>query len=61
MEMQGIIEILAEMKADRKADREALNKMNAKIDANQAKAIKQEEILANISLRMNANLKDQRE
>jgi hypothetical protein len=43
--------------AERKADREVLNEMNAKMDANQAKATKQEEMMAEISARMTINLK----
>jgi uncharacterized protein YhaN len=35
--------------------------MNTKMDANQAKATKQEEMLAEISARMNADLKDLKE
>jgi hypothetical protein len=45
MEMQYKIEMLAKMKADRKVNQA---RMEAKMDVNQAKAAKQEEMLAEI-------------
>jgi hypothetical protein len=47
--------------AERKADREALNGINAKMDANQAKAAKQEEMLAEMSGTMHTDLNEMRE
>jgi hypothetical protein len=60
--MQQILELLLanqeKAEAKRKAYHEALNKMNAKMDANQAKVIEQEGILAEISARIDTNLNE---
>jgi DNA repair exonuclease SbcCD ATPase subunit len=74
--IEMLAEIKADRKADQanaKSNKEAMlvkfkakidenqERMEAKMDANQAKAAKQEEMLAEISARMNANLKDLKE
>jgi hypothetical protein len=51
-------EMLAEMKANAKTNQEDFPaRMEAKIDANQVKAVKQKEILAEISARIDTNTK----
>jgi DNA anti-recombination protein RmuC len=66
MEMEKIIKILIEITADRKSDQakidadreQMLARMDAKMDANKAKATKKEEMLAEISARMETNLNE---
>jgi hypothetical protein len=58
--LQQLLAMQEKAEADRIADRECMKQMNAKMDTNQTKATKQEEMLAEIGATMDINLNELR-